>query len=78
MLTLAQFSLANQLWGKARAALEACIENGGSVEAYRELGHLLEQLDERDQALDTYRKGLDEVSAKTSSNQPPKLYSVKS
>jgi HemY protein len=55
MLTLAQLSLNNELWGKARAYLEACIASGGSAEAYRELGQLLEQLDERDAALELYR-----------------------
>lgn len=59
MLSLAQISLSNELWGKARGYLEACIELGGTVEAYRELGHLLEQLDEKEQALDFYRKGID-------------------
>lgn len=59
MLTLAQLSLNNDLWGKARAYLEACIGAGGSTEAYRELGLLLEQLDERDAALALYRDGLD-------------------
>ena len=55
MLSLAQISLNNELWGKARSYLEACIECGGTVEAYRELGHLLEQLDEKDTALDLYQ-----------------------
>ena len=68
MLTLAQLSINNELWGKARAYLEACIGGGGSVEAYRELGHLLEQLDERDAALDYYRDGLDQALPRD--NQP--------
>lgn len=61
MLSLAQISLNNELWGKARSYLEACISNGGTVEAYRELGHLLEQLDEKESALDLYRKGIDQA-----------------
>lgn len=65
MLTLAQLSLYNELWGKARAYLEACISAGGSVEAYRELGHLLEQLDEHDAALGYYREGLDQAVPRT-------------
>jgi len=40
--------------------LEACIANGGSAEAYRELGHLLEQLDDTDSAMNAYRNGLDQ------------------
>ena len=62
MLSLAQISLNNELWGKARSYLEACIECGGTAEAYRELGHLLEQLDEKDTALDLYRRGIDQAT----------------
>ena len=62
MLRLAQISLNNELWGKARQYLEACIECGGTVEAYRELGHLLEQLDEKEQALDLYRRGIEQAT----------------
>lgn len=62
MLSLAQISLNNELWGKAREYLEACIESGGTVEAYRELGHLLEQLDEKEQALDLYRRGIEQAT----------------
>lgn len=65
MLSLAQISLNNELWGKARDYLEACIGVGGTVEAYRELGHLLEQLDEKEQALDLYRQGIDQASPPT-------------
>lgn len=62
MLSLAQIALNNELWGKAREYLEACIESGGTVEAYRELGHLLEQLDEKEQALDLYRRGIEQAT----------------
>lgn len=62
MLSLAQISLNNELWGKARGYLEACISLGGTVEAYRELGHLLEQLDEKEKALDLYRKGIEQAA----------------
>jgi len=72
MLTLAHLSLANQLWGKARAALEACIANGGSVEAYRELGHLLERLDDADSAMTAYRKGLDQAGGPRPDSGPDK------
>lgn len=71
MLALAHLSLANQLWGKARAALEACIANGGSVEAYRELGHLLEKLDDTDSALNAYRDGLEHAGTGTGDERPP-------
>ena len=65
MLSLAQISLNNELWGKARSYLEACIACGGTVEAYRELGHLLEQLDEKEKALDLYRKGIEQATPRT-------------
>lgn len=66
MLSLAQISLNNELWGKARSYLEACIGLGGTVEAYRELGHLLEQLDEKEKALDLYRKGIEQAAPQVS------------
>ena len=62
MLSLAQISLNNELWGKARSYLEACINRGGTVEAYRELGHLLEQMNEKEKALDLYRQGIDHAT----------------
>lgn len=62
MLSLAQIALNNELWGKAREYLEACIDCGGTVEAYRELGHLLEQLDEKEKALDLYRRGIEQAT----------------
>ena len=68
MLSLAQISLNNELWGKARSYLEACINLGGTVEAYRELGHLLEQLDEKEKALDLYRRGIEQAA-------PPQIQS---
>ena len=68
MLSLAQISLNNELWGKARSYLEACINFGGTVEAYRELGHLLEQLDEKEKALDLYRKGIEQAAPETPIN----------
>jgi len=58
LLALGRLALRAQLWGKARGFLEACIGAGGPPEAYRELGHLLEQLGEQRAALDVYRHGL--------------------
>lgn len=68
MLSLAQISLNNELWGKARSYLEACINYGGTVEAYRELGHLLEQLDEKEKALDLYRRGIEQAAPPSAKN----------
>ncbi len=58
LLTLGRLSMRAQLWGKARAYLEAAIARGGPVEAYRELARLLEHMDEGAAALQLYRKAL--------------------
>ncbi|MDZ7842094.1 MAG: heme biosynthesis HemY N-terminal domain-containing protein [Gammaproteobacteria bacterium] len=63
MLALARICLNHELWGKARSYLEACIGAGGTVEAYEELGRLLEQLDDPEKALAYYRDGLKKASA---------------
>ena len=58
LLTLARLSLQARLWGKARSYLEASIGITPKVEAYQELGLLLEQLGEPDKALECFRTGL--------------------
>jgi HemY protein len=58
LLALGRLALRAQLWGKARGYLEASIGAGGPPEAYRELGHLLEQQGEQGAALEVYRHGL--------------------
>jgi HemY protein len=58
LLSLGRLSLRAHLWGKARGYLEASIARNGPVQAYRELGHLLERMHEPQQALDIYRRGL--------------------
>lgn len=58
LLTLGRLCVYNQLWGKARSYLEASIGSDPFPETYRELGLLLEQLDEKDKAADCYRKGI--------------------
>jgi HemY protein len=70
LLTLARLCMANELWGKARSYLEACIANDGPAEAYQELGKLLEQLEEPENALTYYRQGLERVSTSTGQGQP--------
>jgi len=66
MLALARICLNHELWGKARSYLEACIGAGGTVEAYHELGRLLEQLDDPDKALAYYRDGLKKAASPAS------------
>jgi HemY protein len=58
LLTLGRLSLRAQLWGKARGYLEACISRHGPPQAFRELGQLLERMQEPDKAIDVYRRGL--------------------
>ena len=58
LLTLGRISLHNQLWGKARSYLEASLGNGPRAETYKELGLLLDRLNEAEAAAECYRKGL--------------------
>jgi len=58
LLTLGRLSLRAQLWGKARGYLEACVNRSGPIDAFRELGRLLEHMGEDDNALQIYRQAL--------------------
>lgn len=58
LLSLARLCLQNRLWGKARSYLEASIGISPKVEAYQELGLLLERMDEPAKALECFRTGL--------------------
>ena len=58
LLTLGRLSLRAHLWGKARGYLEACISRNGPPQAFRELGQLLERMQDTDKAIEVYRRGL--------------------
>lgn len=58
LYALARLALRNRLWGKARIYLESSIGAGATVEAYSDLGALLEQMGDRDGAMENYRKGM--------------------
>ena len=58
LLTLGRISLENKLWGKAQSYLESSLGYGPKAETYKELGTLLEQLEEKDAAADSFKKGL--------------------
>ena len=58
LLALGRLAIRNQLWGKARGYLEASIGSEPRAETYRELGELLEQTGETDEARACFRKGL--------------------
>ncbi len=50
--------LRGRLWGRARSYLERSISARPSAEAYRALGDLHSQVDEKEAALEAYRQGL--------------------
>ena len=68
LLALARLCRRNRLWGKARGYLEASLGGAPQAETYWELGGLLEQLEEKEQAAQAYRDGL--RLAVESENQP--------
>ncbi len=58
LLTLGRLCMRNQLWGKARSYLDASIGIQPRSDSYRELGQLMEQLDEPENAAKYFREGL--------------------
>ena len=70
LLATARLCLRNELWGKARSYLETVISLQPTPEAYREYGHLLNQLGETDAAADAFREGLGMVVPPTLARIP--------
>ena len=58
LLTLGRLCMRNKLWGKARAYLEASIGIRPRSDSYKELGNLMEKLEEPDNAAKYFRQGL--------------------
>lgn len=58
LLTLGRLCKRNHLWGKARSYLNASLGIKPQSDTYRELGQLLEQLNEQSEAAECYHKGL--------------------
>ncbi|HFD31561.1 MAG TPA: heme biosynthesis protein HemY [Gammaproteobacteria bacterium] len=58
LLTLGRLCMYNDLWGKARAYLEASVGNKELPETYKELGLLMEYLNEPALAAEYFKKGL--------------------
>ena len=58
LLTLGRLCMYNDLWGKARAYLEASVGNNELAETYKELGLLMEYLNEPNLAAEYFKKGL--------------------
>jgi len=73
LLTLGRLSLKAKLWGKASGYLEASIGAGGPVEAYQELGHLLETMGKADAALAVYRAGISKTGTSQTVHLPKNL-----
>lgn len=59
MLTLGRLSLHNKLWGKARDYMEKSVGIRATASACQELGRLLEQMGETEDALAYYRRGIE-------------------
>lgn len=58
LLTLGRLCVRNKLWGKARSYLDASIHIQPRSDSFKELGQLLEQLEEHEEAAEFFRKGL--------------------
>lgn len=59
LLVAGRLCLRNRLWGRARSYFEASQNNQSRPEALLELGHLFEQINEKDEARQAYRQGLE-------------------
>ena len=58
LLSLGRLCKRNKLWGKARSYLNASLGIKPHSDTYKELGQLLEQLNEASEAVECYHKGL--------------------
>lgn len=58
LLTLGRLCIRHQLWGKARSYLTTSLSEKVQTETYKILGELLEQLNEKEAALQYYKKAL--------------------
>jgi len=71
LLTLGRLARRNKLDGKARVYLERAVALQSPLAAYYELGQLLEQLGERDRALECYRQALEQRGEETANPVTP-------
>ncbi len=62
LLTLGRIAMRKEDWEQAREYFQNAIANGGRQEAYTELGLLLEQQGEGEQALLCYRQGMQKLA----------------
>lgn len=59
LLVAGRLCLRNRLWGRARSYFEASQKNQSRPEALLELGRLLEEINEKEEARAAYRQGLE-------------------
>ncbi len=78
LFCLGRLCLRNRLWGKARSYFEASLGIGGPLRpwVYRELGQLLDQMNEPEAAQDCYRKGLQLSTGNIGSDRNDKVVSL--
>ncbi|HKY69410.1 MAG TPA: heme biosynthesis protein HemY [Gammaproteobacteria bacterium] len=76
LLALARLCLKDQLWGKAQHYLEASLKLAPSIEAYAELGRLLEQMNKPKLSAEIFRKGLMLAAPQLEGNTNSSLISV--
>ncbi|WP_303903085.1 heme biosynthesis HemY N-terminal domain-containing protein [Thiohalomonas denitrificans] len=62
LLSLGRIAVRADLWGKARAYLEASLGAAPRAETYCELGHLLARLGEGEKSRECFRKGLEQAT----------------
>ena len=80
LLAAGRLAIKNRIWGRARSYLETAASASGDPAAYLELGRLLEQLDEPEQARECFRRGLERSQGETPQPKllPAPLAAVKS
>jgi HemY protein len=59
LLTAGRLCMANQLWGKARTYLQSSLAIAPRVETLEEIGRLMSQLGQHDEAMQAYRDALE-------------------
>lgn len=60
LLLTGRLCMRNKLWGRARSNLEASLRSGSGPQAQLELGRLFEAMEQPDEALKAYRRGLEQ------------------
>ena len=61
LLVAGRLCLRNKLWGRARSYFESSLQGQSRPDALLELGRLLQEIDQHDEAIRAYRKGLEMV-----------------